>query len=152
MRRTRLLGLTVGVALLLVAPVARAEGPPAIDQYVESVPTAGGGKATKAHTAIAATTQHAIARSGGADAQLLTKVATSATYGAPTTRLRPASQRAEPAPPPSALGAVGAAAAVGSGGSRLAWLGLVLFGVTAVVLAAALRRSRSHAVPAAHRR
>src|SRR5258707_9428660 len=116
MRRTRPLGLAAGVVLLLATTVVGAEGPPAIDQYVESVPTASGGKATKAHTVIASTAQHAIARSGGADAQLLTKVATSATYGAPTASLRPASQRVEPAPPPSTLGVVGAAAAIGSGG------------------------------------
>jgi hypothetical protein len=152
MRRVRHIVLAAGVALLLTAPAARADGPPAIDQYVESVPTAGGGKAAKKPAAIAATTQHAIARSGGADAPLLTKVATSATYGAPTTRLRPAPRRAAPEPPPPALGAVGAAAAVGSGGSRLAWLGVVLFGVTVVVLAAALRRSRSHSVAATRRR
>src|SRR4051794_18201756 len=143
MHRTRLGGLTAALALLLAAPVARAEGPPAIDQYVESVPTAGGGKAAKTHVPLATPAQKAIVRSGGADTQLLTKVATSAAYGAPTTRLKPAPKRATPAPPPSAVGVVGAATTVNSGGSRLPWLGVVLLAVTAVVLAAALRRSRS---------
>src|SRR4051812_16908812 len=114
MRRARLLGLTAALALLLAAPVARAEGPPAIDQYVESVPTAGGGKAAKAQVPLATPAQHAIARSGGADTELLTKVATSSAYGAPATRLKPAPKRATPTPPPSAVGVVGAATTVSS--------------------------------------
>lgn len=155
MRSAKLLALAAATVLLVSAGAARAASPPAIDEYVESVPTADGstgsgtgsstGSATAAHparTAISRTAARAVERSGGPDKQVLEQVATSARYGAPTKRLAHAAPHSSrPTPAPSAVGAF-AAAVSGGGSSRIGWLALVL-GLTALATAAAKLLGRS---------
>ena len=102
----------------------RRQPPPdtsAIDQYVEGVPTAGGGVANgvgkNRAKALPRRVSALIARDGGSDAETLGEIASSSTYGAPQKPLAP--KRVAPNSP-SALSA--AATATGSSGNYALWL------------------------------
>jgi hypothetical protein len=87
--------VTAAVTLLAWAAPAAAQDPcneSAIDQYVECVPTDKGSSApgTQAEdrTPLSGAVQEAVSEEGGADAPILTEVATSSRYGAPQRKLK----------------------------------------------------------------
>jgi hypothetical protein len=87
--------VTAAVTLLAWAAPAAAQDPcneSAIDQYVECVPTDKGSNApgtqTEDRTPLSGAVQQAVAEEGGADAPILTEVATSSRYGAPQRKLK----------------------------------------------------------------
>ena len=142
-----------GVAIVFAAAFLAASGqalagdppsplPPtsAIDQYIESVPTAGGGVTNgvgkKRAKALPRRVGALIARDGGADAETLGEIASSSTYGAPQKPLAP--KRVAPSSP-SALSA--AATATGSSGSYALWLlGILALTTVGAFVAAGLRQ------------
>jgi hypothetical protein len=88
----RLAGVLGAVALLAAAPsAAAAPGPPppdvaAIAQYFESFPTSGGDRLSgtaSGKTPLPPAVAREVRRSGGADADALLELATSASHGAP---------------------------------------------------------------------
>jgi hypothetical protein len=137
----------VAATVLALSAQALAADPPkpppptsAIDQYIESVPTAGGGVANgvgeQRSKRLSRRVATAIKRDGGADAATLKAITRSSTYGAPQQRLVP--RRDEPGSS-NALSA--AAVATGSSGSHALWLlGIVLLTTVAAVTAAGLRQ------------
>jgi len=150
-----------GVAILFAAAFlaasgqALAEDPPsplpptsAIDQYVESVPTAGGGVANgfgkTRSKALPRRVGALIARDGGADAETLGEIASSSTYGAPQKRLAPKRVVQPPRQAPDSSGALSAAAtATGSSGSYALWLVAILVLTTVAALVTAGLRQRA---------
>ena len=149
-----------GVALVLAATVlalpaqAFAKGPPkppppptsAIDQYVESVPTASGGVANgvgKARSkALPRSVGALIERRGGTDAAALRAIATSSAYGAPQKRIAPKRIVQPRREAPDSSGALSAAAiASGSSGSHALWLlGILALTTVSAFVAAGLRQ------------
>jgi hypothetical protein len=103
--RRWIIGLAVCASVLTFASTAAAQSPPsAIDQYVEDAPSAGGstpkgnkpstggsggaGSAPSGATKLPPRVQTEITKSGGQDAELLTRIATAPEYGAPTPGLK----------------------------------------------------------------
>ena len=147
----------VSAVLAFAAPALAQDSPPAppapddsaISQYVEGVPGAAGtttpgikarGKSRPLSPAIRAELKSA----GGADVQVLQRLATAPNLGAPARPrhaqqavIRPSEERS------SATGALSAAVtAAGDGGSaRFAVLGLALLAITVAVLASARGRA-----------
>ncbi|HEY0633518.1 MAG TPA: hypothetical protein VGC98_15785 [Thermoleophilaceae bacterium] len=80
------------VVLMILPPAATAASGadpsnPSLDQYVESVPSSHGDKTPpggSSHGRLSDSVRHKIAKQGGADAKQLQAVATSPTFGAPT--------------------------------------------------------------------
>ena len=166
--RRWLVGLAVCVSVLAFAgPVAAQAPPSAIDQYVEDPPNAGGttpngnrpgsGGTRNLPPGVAALIQ----KFGGRDAALLTQVATSPVYGAPTSALsgqkknsskgaaaagRPVGEvaGADPRTDVSAGDSLTAAASAVQGGdaARLVVLLFVLAAITLGALATAGRQRR----------
>ena len=169
----------VGLAVLLVLTAFAAPGqalaktppkpPPdtsAIDQYIEVVPTGGGGVGlgvgAAQSTAVSKRIGKLISAQGGKDAATLGAVVSSSVYGAPQQRLHQTSApkkqppvksktktkakaKNEPAPKsaapasPSALSAV--VSASGGGGSHAFWLlGILVVTTVAALVTAALRQ------------
>src|SRR5262245_25375144 len=144
-------------ALVGVAPVHAARPRPpqdasSITQYVEAVPTAGGGQAVGVGATrskqLPPRIERQLDQEAGASAGALRKVATSSAYGAPQKRLRPATTkrpvRPDPAEPTKAGGPSVVAAGVraaGSGGSTraIALLLALMAGITIAAVAAAVR-------------
>jgi hypothetical protein len=142
-------------ALTFSAPALAQDSPPApddsaISQYVEGVPGAGGtktpgiGKRAKPRP-LSPAIRAELKSSGGADAQVLQRLATAPNLGAPARPrhaqravIRPSAERS------SATGALSAAvtAAGDGGGTRFTVLALGLLGITAGVLGSARRRVR----------
>jgi hypothetical protein len=172
------LSRAVGLAVLLVVTAVAAPGhalakappkpPPdtsAIDQYIEVVPTGGGGVGLgvgAAHsTRVSKRIGKLLSTRGGKDAATLGAVVSSSVYGAPQQRLHetsapeqqtsapkkhtsgktqnePAPKQAAPASP-SALSAV--VSASGGGGSHAFWLlGILVVTTLAALVTAALRQ------------
>ena len=147
--------IAIGLALVAAAGAAAAKPPPpvppnpAIDQYVETVPTSRGPAVPsgKGHARLSPRLTRRLQSSGG---QLLVNAASSAAYGAPQKRLhaskhvvaetRRATTKTSPAISASALGAAGDA--VGAGHGVVLWLALALLAITAVGAGAAVLRAR----------
>ena len=160
--RRWLVGLAVCVSVLAFAgPVAAQAPPSAIDQYVEDPPNAGGmtpngnrpgGGTRNLPPGVVAQIQ----KLGGSDAALLTQIATSPAYGAPTSALngqkgaaaagRPFGEvaGADPRADVSAGDSLAAAASAVQGGdaARLVVLLFVLAAITLGALATAALRQR----------
>ena len=165
-----LVALALGSSAALVA-TARAEakgcapsggGSPAVQQYVEHLPTSCGSTPSgsgNGHTKLPSSIQQKVNSEGGSDAQLLTQVATSKKFGAPQGKIRaphkPAkgtsakgrsNSGAEPtlkaAPKRNPFVASVSVATDGSNGRLIALL-VMMAGVLALVLSAALYRRRS---------
>jgi hypothetical protein len=94
------------VVLMILPPAATAASGadpsnPSLDQYVESVPTSHGGPppshgsirdgSTSQRGHLPASVRHRLAASGGSDAKQLEAIATSPSFGAPTTSSAPRS-------------------------------------------------------------
>jgi hypothetical protein len=165
------LSRAVGLAVLLVLTAFAAPGqalaktppkpPPdtsAIDQYIEVVPTGGGGVGlgvgAAQSTAVSKRIGKLLSAKGGKDAATLGAVVSSSVYGAPQQRLHQTSApkkqataktKNEPAPKsatpasPSALSAV--VSASGGSGSHAFWLlGILVVTTLAALVTAALRQ------------
>lgn len=126
------------------------QGVPAIDQYVEAIPTSSGPAPTGRSGATARPLPQDVAsevrKRGGDDAEALIEVATSPAHGAPSgsrlknpTRLGGVSERVHAQP--SALDAVVSPIA-GADEPRLLALLALLLGMTLVAFALATRRQR----------
>jgi hypothetical protein len=140
----------VALVLLTILPPAATAAPvrePAVEQYVESVPGAGGDGRGEDQPGsgggLPSDLKRQIERDGGADAQALETLASSRELGAPATAgrkrddgagLSGAAERS-----PSALDAVGSAA-LGGGGSSGGWVLAGIALLTAVVGGTALAR------------
>ncbi len=155
------LAAVIGATLLAGTGQAYAQTPPdsgGVDQYVEDVPTAGGstvpGKGKDKDETIAPSVATQIDEQGGADAPLLTEIATSSDYGAgpkfgPKTANEDVSSAAPEADVSSTAAAASAVSAVqGAGMARLAGFLFVLFGISIATLVAATLRQRRAAVRA----
>jgi hypothetical protein len=152
--RSRVRGVAAAIVVVLfVAPGAALakDSPPsgasAVNQYVEVIPTGGGGVAAGAAGArsnpIPKRVGALIARQGGHDRVKLREVDSSPAYGAPQKRhtQRPVRPRGAAPHSPSALSA--AISASGSGtGSHALWLGAILVLSTLGALVAAGMRQR----------
>jgi hypothetical protein len=147
-RPTRHAVLALIVALgagALATPPARADAPPALDQYVPSLPSADGtrlpvGPATAGGSAggLSALARGRLAREP--DAALLRRIATSSALGAPPASARAGAGRRGQAPAPTgdAGSALGGALTGGTGVALLAGLGVLA--LTALALARSRRR------------
>jgi hypothetical protein len=145
-----LLGLQLGIAIVLALPgIASAQAPApsltddfsAADQYVESVPTAGGPKAPgvaeqpskggrKSKTKdkpppLSPSVESSLQRQPEETAAQLERIATSPDYGAPTKKLKDARSKSTPRVPTATVSAVSEGA-----GSTLMWLLLALLAIT----------------------
>ncbi|HMJ97271.1 MAG TPA: hypothetical protein VK486_15560 [Thermoleophilaceae bacterium] len=147
----RLAAPVVALVLLTILPPAAAVAQvrdPAVDQYVESVPGAGGGNGAPeggAGGGLPSGVKRQIAKEGGADAEALAAVASSPALGAPKQADRPsarADSRTGPKSDPSALHAI--ASAAGGDGNSGGWLLAGIAALTAALAGAALVRKRSH--------
>jgi hypothetical protein len=149
----RVSALVVALALLTIVAPAGAAVPgtgassPAVDQYVESVPTAGGDPRKPGGGGPAPGVKRKLEGEGGADAAALEAVASSPALGAPDSDGRRRASRADIAdsgsnPRPSALEALTSAAVSDDGGAG-GWLiaGLALLTVALAGTALARRRS-----------
>lgn len=135
------------VALLALPPSGLADGPPAVDQYRESIPNATGSApnegSSQRSTPIILPPKIvvAITRRGGKDAHALKKIATSPRYSAPPVRSpgRDVPAAVLRAKAPSAL-----SAAFSASGDRSFLLLVVSLGLAtgATLVAAAIRRRR----------
>ena len=152
----RRVAVLLGAFLCTAGPAAGATPPPppapvpgdaAIYQYRESLPASGGPVVPDGETGRAQPLPQAVAqqleRTGGSDAALLERVATSPTLGAPVSRRRKATPIPDSAEPvfdddPSAGAALGAAAGALDGDARL----LVLLAAILAVGGAAFAASR----------
>jgi hypothetical protein len=149
------------VALVLAVPAWADDPPPppqdsAIDQYVEGVPGAAGpavpGVAPRtARNPLSSRARSSLSRSGGTDAPLLHRLATSPALGAPPARSqqKPVPRIARPRDEsPSPVGVVPAAVTAVSdgGGTRFVVLGLALLAISAATLGASARRIRRRPV------
>jgi hypothetical protein len=148
------LAILLAVAFLAASAQALAAGRPpapppptsAIDQYIESVPTAGGGVVNGVgktrSKALPKRVGAAIERQGGADAATLRAIASTSTYGAPQKRIAPKQVAHPRREPPESSGALSAAAiATGSSGSHALWLlGILVVTTVAAFVAAGLRQ------------
>jgi hypothetical protein len=135
--------VVVALLLLTILPPAAFGEDPAVDQYVESVPGAGGDR-----PALPPDVRQELHSQGGADAAALADLVTSPRLGAPGDTA-PRADRAEVREPkaassPSVLDAVTSAASGGDGGAG-PWLlgGLAL--LSAALAGGALARRRSPA-------
>jgi len=143
----------MALVLLTILPPAGTAAPgrdPAVNQYVESVPGAGGDRAPNTEPRsggerLPSGVRAEIERSGGEDTEALEAVASSPALGAPKAERGAdgaAGSRARSEGSPSTLGAVTSAAASGDGdASRWLLWGLVL--LTAALAGTALARRRS---------
>ena len=120
---------------------------PAVDQYVESVPTSGGDPRKPGGGGLPPGVKRQLEREGGADAAALEAVASSGALGAPASDGRRRASKADASdsgsnPRPSALEAL-TSAAVSDDGSAGGWLiaGLALLTVALAGTALARRRS-----------
>lgn len=141
----------VAFAALVVAPAAAAGEPPGIAQYVETLPSAAGGKSgvDTTGTKLPAKIQAKLAARGGHAARSLRIIATSGAFGAPTekhkltTRPPAASTSKAHTVASSDTGAVEA-----TGGGHTMLIGvivvLVLLTVAAALVASRRRRLTSH--------
>ena len=143
----------MALVLLTILPPAGMAAPsrdPAVDQYVESVPGAGGDRAPNSEPRsggerLPSDVRSEIERSGGEDAEALEAVASSPALGAPRGDRDGnggGGSRAASKAPPSTIDAVTSAAASGdsdAGGWLLAGLALL----TAALAGVALARRRS---------
>ena len=135
----------MALVLLTILPPAGATAQskdPAVDQYVESVPSAGGDRAPGSRAPsgsgdLPAGVRREIQRTGGDDAETLKAMASSPALGAPKNQRRPA-QGAGRSTAPSGLGA-GIGAATNDDGDSLLWLLAGVIAVTAAIGATALR-------------
>lgn len=143
----------MALVLLTILPPAGMAAPsndPAVDQYVESVPGAGGDRAPGSEPRsggerLPSDVSREIERSGGDDAEALEAVASSPALGAPradTGKGSEAGSRASSEGPPSTIDAVTSAAA-SSGGDAGGWLLGGLAFLTAALATFALARRRS---------
>jgi hypothetical protein len=124
--RTTALSL-FATAVVLAAPAAAiadngpAPSPPAVDQYREGLPTAGspsgGSDSKQARAALPPNLRARLRASGTPDAQILSQIATSPTYGAPQQRLTFTDSRDATSFPPHAQGDVPQEAAQRKGGT-----------------------------------
>jgi hypothetical protein len=143
----------MALVVLTILPPAGTAAPsrdPAVNQYVESVPGAGGDRAPNTEPRsggepLPSDVRSEIERSGGEDSEALEAVASSPALGAPRAdreRDGDPSSRATLKGPPSTIGAVTSAAA-SSDGDASGWLigGLVL--LTVALAGTALARKRS---------
>jgi hypothetical protein len=145
------------VLLTIVAPAGAAvpgtgASSPAVDQYVESVPTAGGEPRERSGGGLPPAVARQLQREGGVDAQALEAVASSPALGAPADQGGDGRRRASKAdlseadstPTPPALSALGSAAVSDDGGAG-GWLiaGLALLTVALAGTALARRRSQT---------
>lgn len=169
------LSRAVGLAVLLVLAVFAAPGqalaktppkpPPdtsAIDQYVEVVPTGGGGVVlgvgARQSTAVSKRIGKLLSTQGGKDAATLGAMVSSSVYGAPQQRLHQTSApkkqapaktktKAAPTPKPATPTAPSPLAAVvsasGGSGSHAFWLLAVLVVTTLAALVTAALRQRA---------
>ena len=160
-RRSRGTGIVVLMSLLALPAPAFAQGPgdlspdPAVNQYVESVPTAGGAKPSGAARSgggsrLPEAVRQRVREQAGADADDLEAIATAPELGAPRERLEGGSSPGRApaggaaAPPAAEEGPVAAAvdAAVDGDGSTMPWLVAGLLATSALVGGAALVRRR----------
>jgi hypothetical protein len=142
----------VALVLLTILPPAAAVAQvrdPAVDQYVESVPGAGGGTGTpnggtgQDGAGLPPGVKRQIERSGGADAPALAAVASSPALGAPKQADSPkagAKLRSGSESSPSALRSV--ASAAGGDGNSSGWLLAGLALLTAALAGTAFARTR----------
>src|SRR5438067_4086112 len=139
------------VAALLAAapPAVAAKRPPpnpAIDQYVEQVPTSGGPAVPQGHGRTHLRKGIARQLGNGAEGRVLRNVASAAAYGAPQKKLHSSARAAAEAkravakPKSAVSGATFSAAAdaVGAGRSVVLWLGLALLVIAAFGVGAAV--------------
>jgi hypothetical protein len=142
----------MALVLLTILPPAGMAAPsrdPAVNQYVESVPGAGGDRAPNTEPRsggeeLPSGVRSEIEASGGEDAEALEAVASSPALGAPRAdrdRDGDSGSRADPKGPPSTIGAVTSAAASGDGDAS-GWLlgGIALLTVALAGTALARRR------------
>jgi hypothetical protein len=145
----------LALVLLMLLPsataaVAEASTSPSVDQYVESVPTAGGDTTTHPGRgghgqALTPGVKRRIRQGGGSDARKLEAIAVSPALGAPAGdhgRKRSTSYAPRDPAQPSALKAAVTAGTHGDG-TAFGWLIAGLLGIGAVAGAAALSRRRS---------
>jgi hypothetical protein len=141
------------LVLLTILPPAGMAAPsrdPAVDQYVESVPGAGGDRAPNSEPRsggerLPSDVRSEIERSGGEDAEDLRAVASSPALGAPRAdddRNGDGDSGAASKGPPSTIDAVTSAAASGDGDAS-GWLIAGLALLTAALAGTALLRRRS---------
>jgi hypothetical protein len=117
--------LVLAAAALAAAPVASAEPPPSLAQYVEVLPSAGGGTAgvDTMSKKLPAKVQAKLTAQGPGVATSLKIIATSGAYGAPTQKLG--------ARPPARQEVASTVGATDSGHGRLAGLVVLLLLSTA---------------------
>jgi hypothetical protein len=140
----------VAFAALVVAPAAAAGEPPGIAQYVETLPSAAGGKSgvDTTGTKLPAKIQAKLAARGGHAARSLRIIATSGAFGAPTEKHKLTTRPPAESTTRNHTVASGDSGAVqATGGGRAAPIGLivVLVLLTAAIAAAAWRRRSASA-------
>jgi hypothetical protein len=144
----RLAGIVVALLALTLPGVAQAgaaSSVPAVAEYTEALPTAGGavtstgvGSRSRSHALPAAVA--ARLRRNGATGRALAKLATSSAYGAPTAAAPGKRLVLATGPPPSVAGAVGRS---GGGWSTILVLGLIVAaGIALAVFGPRARRTR----------
>lgn len=159
-KKVSLVILALVAAVLLLAPGAfgqTGDDPAGVDQYVEELPTGAGDKPSGGSDnggggRLATGVEQEVQRQGGDDAGLLTAIATSAAFGAPSERLResaggrtagnPGSAEPDVSLPEALSSAVGSLAGGDGEGSALGLIVAVGAVTGAAVLAAFLRRRR----------
>jgi len=140
-------------AYAIAIPAAAADVPPAIDQYVETPPSASGKhtsgqRSTRAPLGLSDPARHRLLRTGGADATALAELSTSSEFGAPQTFLRSLAgvdnMQLDRLPDRSVAAATAGAASDFRGGRVLVLGMLLLLATVAVVAAWRARRVRRH--------
>lgn len=166
MLRAFLTLLVAAVGSLAIGGTIAAAAPPpgdaGISQYVETVPTSGGGQVAGSggkHKPLTPAQRTALRKKGGKDAGVLNRLSTSSAYGAPQKSLSAAStakQTAKSAPQQSGAGATTATtttigrsasssgASSGSGGSRLPLLLAIVAAAAVLATIAAAIVQRRH--------
>ncbi len=123
------------------------EGPSSVAQYVEQLPTSCGNHATgtgNRSTKLPRSIEQKIQTQGGPDAALLKNIATSERYGAPQQKITRSDKKHSRISANHAGNPLSASVSVVTDGSdsRLIALVLLMVGIAALVLAAAVRRRR----------
>jgi hypothetical protein len=157
-RRSKLLvAASAAIAALAAAPAAGAQEQqppetPAIQQYVEAVPTGGGssvpGVTTKKRTPLPPSAEDALKQASPSTSGALEEVATSSEYGAPDAPARstPVAGRGPDVVPPDTSASTAVWRSIGAVGTasdaRLLGLVAVLLAITVGAGALAVRRTR----------
>jgi hypothetical protein len=130
------------------------EGPSSVQQYVEQLPTSCGSHATgtgNRTTKLPRSIQEKIQTQGGSDASLLQNIATSEKYGAPPQKIKAPNAKAkrhakilsDSANKSSNPLSASVSVVTDGSDSRLIVLVLLMVGIAALVLAAAVRKRRT---------